>query len=213
MTSILGKSVADQYVGTLSEMKMASRVARKLLGQPEPKPEPPPNAHSSIAEVAAYYTAEIDRNYDPEWPDQRDVVWIGAQLAQEVVAQAKDLTIYWRYGCEHGSKRKMASYVAQNLERFSGYAEPALYAAEKEYDCLGELRGSYEKIKKQAHSKLADIEVLFSAHRLLAVKPKLSQIRKQMATPLQALLDDLASNLQRWSDLFPQDSSKLPNRR
>jgi hypothetical protein len=210
MTSILGQSVADQYVGTLSQMKKANSVARKLLGQPEP--EWPFYTGKTDKDLAIFRIAEIDCNYDPDWPDERDVVWLGAHHAREVGDRAASYARFWPTNCYYGGIKKLPVFVRKQLNSFSGRVEPALYAAEKEYDRHGQLRRVYEKIQKYAHSRLDEIESQFSAERLGASQYKRSQIRKQEAHELQALLDYLALILQRWAARFLQDSSKLPIR-
>ena len=213
MTSILGQSVADHYVGTLSQMKKANSVAHKLLGQPGPKPESPPHEGSSIAEVVAYHIADIEYSYDPECPERRDVVWLGAQYAQRVASGASFLSGHWRLMCPDWTEKKLTSYVHNKVDTFSCSVEPALYAAEKEYDRHGQLRRGYEKIQKRLRSGLTEFDASFPSNCLLEIKHKQSQIREQGANVMQVLLFDLAAKLRGWSDLFPQDSSKLPNRR
>jgi hypothetical protein len=210
MISILGHSVSDQYAGTLSEMKRANSVARKLMGQPEP--ERPFYTGKTDTDLAIFRIAEIDCNYDPEWPDQRDVVQLGAHHAREVDARAAAWARSWPQKCYYGGIKKQPAHIRKLLNKFSDRVEPALYAAEKEYDRHGKLRCIYEKIQKRSHSKLTKVEARFSAERLGASQYKRSQIRKQEAQELQAVLDDFATYLQRWATRFLPDRSKLPIR-
>jgi len=203
MTTSFRRLISSRRLNALAKRKKANKVARILGGVPEPE-LPLLKCGVSIQEVVAHRIAEIDHIYDPGWYDQRDVAWIGAHHARVVADCVAGIADKWTDNFNFGGWRNQPLAVREIIDGLLDRVEPALYAAEKEYDPDGWLRERYDEIEHGARATVAELEARFKAERIFANPHKRKKIRAQEAAELQILLDGLAGELQRWASYFPE---------
>jgi hypothetical protein len=81
MSNTVNQLLTDEQRSTIEAAKRKNRMARILAHEPDP--EPPPYTGRSYESHGAYRIAEIERIYDPAWPDQGDALMLGAHHAIE----------------------------------------------------------------------------------------------------------------------------------
>jgi hypothetical protein len=211
MTNSFKQLMTDAQRSAINAAKRKNLMARTLAHEPEP--EPPPYIGRSYKEHGDFRVAELDRNYDPAWPDQRDVVQLGAHHAREAANSTAGCARGWLWNCAPGGYRNRPAAVSRMLDALVPRIHPALHAAEKEFDPQGLLRSRYEAIESEVRSEIADIAAKFKEMREGASKAAKTKIRKQEIQELQVVLDGLAAALQQWQSDYPQHSALLSVRR
>lgn len=192
-------------------MKTASAVARVLEGQP--RRCPPEFTGTSTQDLAKHRIEEIERNYDPEWPDTRDPVQLGSHHARDVARRAEGHARNWSWNCQHGGWRDQPSAVRKMVLGFRDRVDPALHAAEREFDSEGQLRRHYEMLEAEAMRTIDAIEGKYTAERKGTSTYQRRKLRRQEAEELQGVLNSVAASLRRWAHSYPLGRTGLKNPR
>ena len=193
--------ISTAQIDELGQMKTASAVARVLKGQPRMRP--PEFTGSSPQDLAKHRIEEIERNYEPEWPDMRDPVQLGNHHARDVARRAEGHTRDWSWNCQHGGWRDQPSAVRTMVMGLRDRVDAALHAAKREFDPEGQLRKHYEMLEAEALARIDDIETKCAEERAGASAHYRRKLRRQEAEELQEVLDALAVKVRSWADSYP----------
>lgn len=210
MSNTLNKLLTDEQRSAISAAKRKNRMARILAHEPEP--EPPPYTGRSHESHGAYRIAEIERIYDPAWPDQGSALMLGAHHAREAAYVMGAYARRWLWSCGPGGFRNRPLAVIRMIDSMVPRINPALHAAEREFDAQGLMRLRYEAMETKARSEVADIAAKSKEMREGAGRGAKIRIRKQEFQALQVVLNELAAALQQWQSDYPQHSGMLPGR-
>ncbi len=210
MSNTVSQLLTDEQRSAIEAAKRKNRMARILAHEPDP--EPPPYTGRSYESHGAYRIAEIERIYDPAWPDQGDALMLGAHHAREAANVIDSYARRWLWSCGPGGFRNRPLAVIRMIDALVPRINPALHAAEREFDAQGLMRSRYEAMETKARSEVAGIAAKSKEMREGAGRGAKIRIRSQEFQELQVVLNDFAAALQQWQSDYPQHSGLLPNR-
>jgi len=211
MSNTFNQLVTDEQRSAINAAKRKNLMARTLAQESEPKP--PPYTGRSYESHGAYRIAEIERIYDPAWPDQGSALMLGAHHAREAANVMEACAKRWLWNCGPGGFRNRPLAVIRMIDALVPRINPALHAAEREFDAQGLMRSRYEAMETKARSEIAGIAAKFKGMREGAGRGAKIRIRSQEFQELQVVLDDFAAALQQWQRDYPQHSGMLLGRR
>lgn len=178
--------------------RIASTVARKLQGIPEPKLPPyvgkTPQAHAKYREL------EIDIKTDVGYGDP-EAVRLMRHHAREAASTAEAQDRQWEMSTERGGPGGWNNLPKQATKMIKGLRsriDPVLKVAEAEFDPSHVLRRKYDEIEAVHLDRVQNIKRKYDQMRNGAGKYARSKIRQQERTEIQETLSSRASSVRNW---------------
>jgi len=180
--------------------RQAQKVARKLMGLPEPTISPyVPTSSNSLTQ---HRMKEIEVKTDLGWGDPEAIRLMKHHVAN-AVARAENHADKWDLLTSRGGPGGLNNLTKRAIQMIEGLLdriEPSLTVAEAEFDSRGLLRKRYGELVANHIKQLEEIRHEHQELRVHASKHHRPKIRAHEIMSIQKVLDSMASKLRTWAD-------------